>query len=152
MGPFLCGGGWGISRAGTVTRPKADKSEGAGPGKANKGGHSWLREKSYARCRAKERLRERGPLFANIERKRLGRRRKRGRRKLGSSSSPLHRSHPLTLMKFSFFCAAAPIFFYTPSASLPGRRSLQEETMQGKLRNFSLEKLEGKSHFFLVEI
>ena len=51
-----------------------------------------------------------------------------------------------------FLLRGSAEFFYTTSASLPGRRSLQEETMQGKLRNFSLEKLEGKSHFFLVEI
>ena len=47
-----------------------------------------------------------------------------------------------------FLLRGSAEFFYTTSASLPGRRSLQEETMQGKLRNFSLEKLEGKSHFF----
>ena len=41
---------------------------------------------------------------------------------------------------------------HTTSASLPGTKLLHYQIMQRTLRNFSLEKLEGKSHLFFLFI
>ena len=50
-------------------------------------------------------------------------------------------------MKFSFFCAAAPNFFILPPRA-SSEMSCRKKLCRGRSRNFSLEKVEGKSHFF----